>query len=105
MGVSKLGVEVELEVLMEVQLSVSHLDVLALALLDDGTSVHRLDDGVNSVLQILDQHWLSSLNGELEGLHHFGVRETGDLKVILLLSFSEPGDTLELGINDQGVSL
>ena len=42
--------QVEVEVVMQGQLLVAHLDVLALSALDNCTSVHWLDNGINVVL-------------------------------------------------------
>ena len=88
MWVTKLGVEIELEVLVEVELSVTHLDVSALTLLDNGTSINWLNDSIDRVLQVLDEHWLSCFDSKLESLHHLWIGKTCDLEVILLFSFS-----------------
>lgn len=105
MGVSKFGMEIECEALVETKLLVTHLDVSALTLLDNGTSVDWLNDGINVVLQVFNQHWLSALDGKFQSLDHLLVGEPGDLQVVRLFSFSEPGDTLELRINDERVSV
>ena len=101
MWVSKLRVKVEFEILVQVELLVTHLDVFALAPLDDGTSVDRLNHGIDGVLQILNQHWLSSLDRKLQSLNHLGVAQSRDLQVVLLFFFSDPRDSLELRINDE----
>jgi hypothetical protein len=105
MWVSKFGMEIELEALVETELLVAHLDVRTLTLLDDGTSVDWLNDGIDGVLQVFNQHWLSALDGKFQSLDHLLVGEPGDLQVVLLFSFSEPRDTLELRINDERVSV
>ena len=105
MWISKFSVEIEFEILVKVKLSIAHLDVSALTLLDNGTSVDWLNDGINVVLQVFNQHWLSALDGKFQSLDHLLVGEPGDLQVVRLFSFSEPGDTLELRINDERVSV
>ena len=93
--------QVEVEVVMQGQLLVAHLDVLALTALDNGTGVHRLDDGINVVLEVLNHDGVSGLDGRFKNLNHPGVGKTGDLKVIGLLTLLQPGDTLKLRIDDK----
>lgn len=52
-GVRQFRVHDKLELLVERKISVSHLDVLALSLLDDGSSVNGLEHGIDRVLQVL----------------------------------------------------
>lgn len=79
MGVAQLGVKVELEVIVERKLLVSEFNVLVLALLNDSTSVYRLYNSINTILEILNKHGLALLKGHLNGPHHLIVRQTGDL--------------------------
>jgi hypothetical protein len=88
MWVSKFGMEIEFEILMETELLVTHLDVSALTLLDDGTSVDWLNDGINVILQVFNQNWLSALDGQFQSLDHFLIGQPGDLQVVLFFSFS-----------------
>jgi hypothetical protein len=105
MGIAQLGVEVKLEVVVERKLFISKLDVLVLALLYDGASVHRLNNSVNTVFKVLNEHGLTLLKGNLNGSHHLVIRQTGDLEIGVLLLFSDPGNALELWVNDQGVTI
>lgn len=105
MRVGKFGVQEQVELWIKSQFLISHLDVLGLTLLDNSSGVDWLDNCINGVLHVLNQHWLSTLDGELDDLWHLWVVESGDLEIMLIPSLSQPGDTLKLWIDDQGVSL
>lgn len=105
MRVLQLGVQVQFEVRVERQLLVAHLDVPVLTTLNDGTRIHRLDDSINGVAEVLNQEGLSTFDSCLKHLDHLRVGETSDFKVICLLTTFKPGDTLELRVNDEWVTI
>jgi hypothetical protein len=105
MGIAQLGVEVKLEIVVERKLFISKLDILVLALLYDGASVNRLNNSVNTVFKVLNEHGLTLLKGNLNGSHHLVIRQTGDLEIGVFLLFSDPCNALELWVNDQGVTI
>lgn len=105
MWVGELSVHDELELVMQGKISVSHLDVLVLTLLDNSSSINGLQDSINAVLQVLKENGLSRLNSELNSLDHSLVAQTSDLEIIFLFFFSDPGNTLELRIDDKRISL
>lgn len=90
---------------MEGELLITHTDVSVSSFFDDSTSVNGLDDGVNSVVKVLNHHGVTFLDSKLNGLHKLGVGKTGDLKVSVLHALLKPSNTLELGIDDQRVAL
>ena len=94
MGVRQLGVQVEVEVGVESELLVSHLDVTVTSLLNDSTSVNGLKDGINAVVQVLNQNGQSLFYGCFDHFDDLRVGESSDLEVVLLLALSQPGDTL-----------
>ena len=59
MRVGQLGVQVQVEVVVEGKLLVSHLDVSITSLFDNGTSIDGLEHGIDGVKQVLDQHGLA----------------------------------------------
>lgn len=73
MRVRKLGVQEKLELRTQIQLFVSHLDVLALSLLDVVSSIDWLDNGINGVFKILNQHWVSDLNRLFNSSNHLWI--------------------------------
>jgi hypothetical protein len=105
MGIAQFGVEVKLEVVVERKLFITKLDVPVLALLYDGASVNRLNNSVNTVFKVLNEHGLTLLKGNLNGSHHFVIRQTGYLEIGVFFLFSDPGNALELWVNDQGVTI
>ena len=56
MRIREFRVHEQFEVVMECEFFVSESDVSALSLLDDGSAIHWLDDGINSVLHVLNKH-------------------------------------------------
>lgn len=105
MRVGKLGVQEEVEVGVQGEFLVSHLDVLGFTLLNDSSTVNWLNDGIDGVLHVLNQDWLPIFYTQLDGLGHLWVRESGNLEVRSFVGFSEPDDTLELRVDDERVSL
>lgn len=105
MRVGQLGLHVKVELIGQVKLLITQLDVLVLTLLGNSTTVNGGNDGVNGVLQVLNHDGLALLDSHLDGLDHLGVVKTGDLQVGVLLTLLQPGDTLKLRINDEGVAL
>lgn len=105
MGVGELGVQVQIEVRVQGELLITHLQVSVSTLLDDRASVHRLQDSIDRVEQVLKKDRLTSLNGHLNSLDELGVGESSDLHVTVLLLLSQPSDTLQLGIDNEGVPL
>jgi len=105
MRIGKLGVHEEVEVGVKSKLLISHLNVSASTFLDDSSTVHGLDDSVDSVLHVLDEYWSTVLYTHLDGLRHLGVRKTSNLEVLGFIGLSDPEDTLKLWVNDQRVSL
>ena len=101
MGTLELGMHVESKLWAKGQLLVSHLDVPILALLNDGTGIHGLDHGVNRVLQVLKKDRISDFDGILQNFDHLGVRKTGNLEITILLTLFDPGDTLELWVDNK----
>ena len=97
----KLGMHVEVELRAEGQLLVSHLNVPVLTLLDDGSGVDRLDNSVDAVLEVLKKDRVSCLDSRLQYLDHLRVAKTSDFKVSILLTLLDPGNTLELRINNE----
>lgn len=101
----QLGVQVQGEVRVKPKLLVSHLNVLVLTTLDNGTSVDGLNDGVDVVLKVLNHDGVSSFDAGFKSLDDLGVRQTGDIEIVSLLTLLEPGDALELRIDDERVSV
>jgi len=104
MRVGQLSVEVKVEVLVQRKFLVSHLDVSVTSLLDNGTCIYGLQDGIDRVIQVLNEDRVSLFNRGLNGLDDLRVGQSGDLEVVLGLHGLQPCDTLELRINDQTVS-
>jgi hypothetical protein len=105
MRVTQLGVQVEREIFMKGKLFVTHTDVLVPTFLDNSASIHRLNNSIDSVVKVLNHHGVSLLNGKLNSLYQFGVGETSDLEVGVLHTFLKPGNSLQLRIDDEGVTL
>jgi len=93
------------EVWMQTQFLVSHLDVLVLTSLDNGTRVHWSNDSIDTVLQVLKHDWVSNFKGKFNGLDHLWVAQSGNLQVVGCFLLLDPDDTLKLWINNQWISL
>jgi hypothetical protein len=97
------GVHVEVELRAEGKLLISHLNVPVLTLLDNGSSIDGLDHSVDAVLEVLKKDRVTCLDSCLQDLDHLRVAKTSDFEVSILLTFLDPGDTLELRIDDEAV--
>ena len=102
--VGELGLHVESEVVVEIQLlSTEDLNSLV-AFLDDVSGYDGHEDGINVFLEVFDHDRNTVLNGsfEVEGVGFLG--ELEDEQIVFFESFLNPGDALQLRIDHQWVS-
>ena len=75
----QLSVQVQGELWVKGKFFVTHLDVLALTALDDGSGIDGLDNSVNGVLKVLNHDWFTRFNTCLKNLDHLRVGKSRDL--------------------------
>lgn len=90
---------------MQLQVLPSELHDLLVAPLDGGPADHRHEDGVDLLAHVLDQGGPAILNTEFYLTYDVLGAETDTLEVVVLLLLLDPGDALQLGVDDEGVTL
>ena len=90
MRVTQARGDVELEVLGVLNDVVSQPDVLNTLLLECQLLQHRLQDGVQLLPHVLQQHGGTKLDGVLQGAHVVGVRQLDYAQLVLLLQVLDP---------------
>merc|ERR1719183_1479220 len=100
MRVGKTRSHEQLEVLIEVKVLIGNLDQSVLALLDDLLLQNGVKHWVDFILDGLNEHWVSHLEWELEGILQVRVRQSHDAVLLKQDWFSllDPVDGLTLRI-------
>mmetsp|Transcript_32484 Transcript_32484/g.77090 ORF Transcript_32484/g.77090 Transcript_32484/m.77090 type:complete len:230 (+) Transcript_32484:2947-3636(+) len=92
--VGELCVHEELEVFVELDFFVSQLDVVGTALLERGSSHHRVDNSINGLIHVLDEDRVARLHCSLHGGDHRWRPHPEHHKVVLALPLLDPDNAL-----------
>lgn len=105
MGIGKFCLEEKLEVWIKGQVLTSKLENFAFSLFNERSCENGHQDSINTVTNVFNHSWISMFNGDLKfSINSFWTQPQA-LQFIFFFFFSNPWNTLELGINHQGISL
>ena len=93
--------EVQLEVGRVVHLLVAELDRQRVAFLDEGLAQHGLEDGVDLLLHVLNEHGVAELDGVLHAAHHVRHVQSHHLQTVRLLHVLDPLVALALRVDQK----